>query len=252
MEQTLLTDQDNALVYADDGAGRRDWFRAFAERVNADLQTAGFPACPGGYMARSWHGPLSDWAERFRGWIDVPNPKALLVASIFFDFRRIGGTLDLAPLDAILAGARHHTPFLRLMAGSSMEYHPPPQLLLRLRGESSTVDLKAHGVSPIVFLARCFALEAGTRARSTVERLEAAARAGLVDEQDAARVGEALRFVLGLRLRRQLDARARGAALTSKVALSDLSAIERTRLKEAFRAVETWHEHARHHYQVGA
>jgi CBS domain-containing protein len=250
MEQTLLTDQDNALVFADGGVERRDWYRSLAERVNADLEAAGFPPCPGGYMARGWHGPLSDWAERFRGWIDVPNPKALLVASIFFDFRKVGGALDLEPLEAILADARHQTPFLRLMATSAIEFHPPPQLLLRLRGESSSVDLKAHGVSPVVFLARCFGLEVGTRARSTVERLQAAARAGLVEEDDAASVSEALRFVLGLRLRLQLDRRAKGAPLGAKVALSDLTAIERTRLKEAFRAIETWHDHARHHYQV--
>jgi CBS domain-containing protein len=250
MEQTLLTDQDNALVYADSGEPRSDWFRALAERVNDGLVRAGFPSCPGGYMARNWHGTLSDWTGRFQGWIDVPNPKALLVASIFFDFRRVGGTLDLEPLEAILAGAQEKATFLRLFASSSMEYHPPPAFLLRLRGESSTVDLKAHGISPIVFLARCFGLEAGTRARATVERLGAAVRAGHLDEEQCARVIEAFRFALGLRLRLQLESLTRGAPPATKVALSELSAIERTRLKEAFRAVEIWHEHARHHFQT--
>jgi CBS domain-containing protein len=270
MEQTLLTDQDNALVYADEGEPSRAWFQALGERVNADLERAGFPSCPGGYMARSWNGPLHEWSERFRGWIDVPNPKALLVASIFFDFRRVGGTLDLEPLEELLAGAREKGPFLRLLAASSMEYHPPPGFLLRLRGESSTIDVKAHGVSPIVFLARCYGLEAGTRARSTLERLEAAVAAGLVEEEQRAGVVDAFRFVLALRLRMQLarqgtpdaergsaagtdpEAGARGAAVTTKIPLSDLSAIERTRLKEAFRAVEAWHDHARQHFHTAS
>ncbi|HYG66790.1 MAG TPA: DUF294 nucleotidyltransferase-like domain-containing protein, partial [Anaeromyxobacteraceae bacterium] len=238
MEQTLLTDQDNALVFADEGAAARAWYERFAERVNADLVAAGFPECPGGYMARRWNGPLSEWADRFRGWIDVPNPGPLLSASIFFDFRKVGGTLDLSPLEAIVAGAGRKTSFLRHFARAAMEYHPPPSFLLRLRGEASVVDLKAHGVSPIVFLARPFALEAGSTARSTVERLDAAARAGLFDEDERARVVEAFRFVLGLRLRLQLDALSRGAPTTSKVALADLTAIERTRVKEAFRAIE--------------
>jgi CBS domain-containing protein len=250
MEQTLLTDQDNALVYADEGQGHGDWFRSLGERVNDDLVRAGFPPCPGGYMARSWHGTLSEWAARFQGWIDVPNPKALLVASIFFDFRKVGGALDLEPLEQILARAREKATFLRLFASSSMEYHPPPALLLRLRGESSTVDLKAHGVSPVVFLARCFGLAAGTRARATVERLGAAVRAGRLDAEQCASVVEAFRFVLGLRLRLQLESLRAGAPPATKVALSELSAIERTRLKEAFRTVETWHEHARHEFQT--
>ncbi len=250
MEQTLLTDQDNALVYADAGAGRREWFRQLAERVNADLVAAGFPECPGGYMARSWHGPRSEWAERFRGWINVPTPKALLAASIFFDFRRAGGALEVAPLDDILVAARHETPFLRLFASASMEYHPPRSGLLRVRGDSSMVDLKAHGLSPVVFLARCFGLEAGTRARGTLERLEAAARAGLVSEEERAMVSDAFRFVLGLRLRRELEAWSRGAPVTSKLSMSELTAIERTRLKEAFRDIERWHDAAHHHYHV--
>jgi CBS domain-containing protein len=250
MEQTLLTDQDNAIVFHDDGAPRREWFQALAERANADLQSAGFPECPGGYMARHWNAPFSDWIERFRGWIEVPHARALLAASIFFDFRRVHGALDLEPLESPLAGARRKTTFLRLLASASMEHHPPPSFLLRLRGESSVVDLKAHGISPIVFLARCFGLEAGTRARSTVERLEAAARAGLVSEEERATLVEAFRFVLGLWLRRQVDALSRRAPTSTKLALSELSAVERTRLKEAFRAVASWHERAKQHYQT--
>jgi CBS domain-containing protein len=250
MEQTLLTDQDNAIVFDDAGAPRRAWFQALGDRANADLEAAGFPQCPGGYMARHWNAPLSEWVERFRGWTEVPNPEALLVASIFFDFRAVAGALGLERLEATLAAARGKTTFLRLLASASMEHHPPPSFLMRLRGESSVVDLKAHGVSPVVFLARCFGLEAGTRARSTVERLQAAARAGLIAEEQHTTVVEAFRFVLGLRLRRQLEALSRRGPVSSRLALSELTAVERTRLKEAFRAIESWQEHAKQHYQT--
>ena len=97
MEQTLLTDQDNALVYADEGGPHREWFEKLAARVNDDLVTAGFPPCPGGYMARNWLGTISEWTERFRTWIDEPRPQALLESAIFFDFRGVAGHLDLAP-----------------------------------------------------------------------------------------------------------------------------------------------------------
>ena len=49
-------------------------------------------------------GPLSEWKQRFTGWTDVPTPKALLEASIFFDFRRVHGELDLGPLEEVLGG----------------------------------------------------------------------------------------------------------------------------------------------------
>ncbi len=103
MEQTLLTDQDNALVWEAQGDAERAWFVAFADRVNADLEAAGFPRCPGGYMARSWNGTLEEWRRRFEDWIDAPSPDALLHGAIFFDFRRVAGTLALEPLEATLA-----------------------------------------------------------------------------------------------------------------------------------------------------
>jgi CBS domain-containing protein len=250
MEQTLLTDQDNALVYADEGEPARAWFQAFAERVNDDLEAAGFPRCAGGYMARRWSGPVSEWTRRFAGWIDSPQPQALLEASIFFDYRRVEGDLDLAPLDRVVAESPRKPAFLRFLARSAMVFKPPPQLLLRLRGESSEVDLKLHGISPIVFLARCYALEAGTTARNTLERIEAAGRAGLVDAETAETVGEAYRFLLGLRLRLQLQAIASGGQPTNRVALSALSAVERSRVKDAFRAVRAWQDRAAFHYKI--
>jgi CBS domain-containing protein len=250
MEQTLLTDQDNALVYADGGEAHREWFQAFAERINADLEAAGFPRCAGGYMARNWHGTLGEWGRRFASWLDSPQPHALLAAAIFFDYRRVAGDLALDALDALLAGAPGKVAFLRFFAKSAMEFRPPQLLLLRLRGTSSEVDLKLNGISPIVFLARAYGLEAGTAARNTVERLEAAVRAGLVDAESRERVVDAYRFLLGLRLRLQLRALAAGGQATNRVALSELSAVERSRLKEAFRAIKAFQERGAFHYRT--
>jgi CBS domain-containing protein len=243
-EQILLTDQDNALVYADAGASRREWYQALAERVGADLEAAGFPPCPGGRMARRWSGPLARWDEQIRDSI-ANRPGA---AGIFFDLRKVSGSLDLSPLSARLERDGKDPMFVRRLAEGALEFTPPPMMLLRLRGSSSTVDLKAHGISPIVFLARCYAIEAGTRARNTLERLEAAARAGLLDEASCGAVTEAFRFLLGLRLRLQLAAVSERRAPSSKVALSALGAVERTRLKDGFRAIKHWQEASAHRW----
>jgi CBS domain-containing protein len=250
MEQTLLTDQDNALVYADEGEAGRDWYRRFAERVNEDLETAGFPSCDGGYMARRWHGPISEWTQRFEGWLDSPQPAALLEASIFFDYRRVAGELSLEPLDAVVALAPKKAAFLRFLARAAMDFRPPPLLILRLRGASSEVDLKLHGISPIVFLARCYALEAGIQARNTLDRLAVSAGAGILDPETGENVAEAYRFLLALRLRLQLAMVAEGRTTTNRIALSQLSAIERSRLKESFRAIRGWQELAAYHYKT--
>ncbi len=244
MEQTLLTDQDNALAFDDAGAAHAEWYAALAELVNGDLEAAGFPPCRGNHMARRWRGPLSEWTARFQRCVEGPRPHD---AALFFDFRRVGGALGLEPLEAVLAHAGRSPLFLRFLAREAMEFSPPGTLLLR---RASTVDLKKHGISPVVFLARCYGLEVGAPARGTVGRLEAAARARLMGDEAYAGVSEAYRFLLGLRLRNQLRALDAGRPPVDEVALADLSALERSRLKEAFRAVKRWQEKAAYHYQT--
>ena len=242
-EQTFPTDQDNALVYADGGPA--GWFQGLAERVNADLEAAGFPPCPEGRMARSWNGPLAGWVREIDQCID----ERPLRAGILLDLRHVGGTLDIAALDAALSRAPRRRLFVRTLAKQALALEPPMDLLLRLRRGSSRVDVKRQGTLPIVLLARCFALDAGSRARGTLERLDDAMRAGLLSERTHAAVTEAFRFLLGLRLGVQLRAIAAGTAAADHVLLSELAGIERSRLKDAFRAIRRWQKSASRRYE---
>ncbi len=247
MEQTLLTDQDNALVHGGT-LGDDAYFAALAELANTDLEAAGYPRCAGGYMARNHHGPLGMWEQRFEGWLEDPKPDALLNAAIFFDFRRVHGTLDLGSLEEIVSRMQNERVFLACMAKAALQFRPPPTLLMRVRGDE--IDLKLQAISPIVFLARPYALEVGSHARNTLERLDAAVAGGLISADTRATLREAYRFLLGLRLREQLRMVAEGKPPVNKVAIGALSSIERSRLKDSLRAVRSWQETASYHYRT--
>jgi CBS domain-containing protein len=100
-EQTLVTDQDNGIVFADgpDRDARRHALLPFAECVNHALDRSGYPLCRGEVMAANarWCLSHAEWQEQFAGWIDRPEPQALLNAAIFFDFRAIYGERRLSP-----------------------------------------------------------------------------------------------------------------------------------------------------------
>ncbi len=247
MEQTLVTDQDNGLVYADDGADARGWFAALAERANADLEAAGFPACRGDHVARHAHGSVSEWTARIGRAVDTPDAHD---AALLLDFRAVAGGLDVSPLEAAAARVRGDVRFLRALAAEAIRFAPPPSLALRLRGAASRVDLKWQGVSPIVFLARCYAAEIGAKERSTLARLESAVRAGLMDPDLFTAVSGAFRFLIGLRLRVQLRRARAGGPPSNEVSLRELDAVERARLKDAFRVVRGWQDKAAYHWQV--
>jgi len=160
------------------------------------------------------------------------------------------GDLDLAPLEQVLQRAGKTRVFLACLAKSALGFSPPASLMLRLKGGSSEVDLKRNGITPIVYLARCYGLEVGSGARNTLERLDATVRAGLLDDGVRTLVAGAYRFLLGLRLRLQLTLAAAGQPSRNTVALSELSAIERSRLKDSFRAISNWQEGAAYHYRT--
>jgi CBS domain-containing protein len=245
-EQVLLTDQDNALVFADEAAPARAWYEALARRVNEDLARAGFPRCPYGHEASAELGTRAEWTRRLAEAVEGPRPQA---AAFLLDLRRAAGALDLAPLEAERARGGRSATFLRFLARAALDLEVAEVGGLRLRGEAE-VDLKAGAIQPVVFLARCYGLEVGSPERSTLGRLEAARQVGLMGEEAHAGVTEAYRFLLGLRLRRQLRDLAERRPPSSVVAWSELSAIERSRLKESLRAIRRWREKAGYHYRT--
>ncbi len=236
-EQLLLTDQDNALIYesSQDGAARAEaYFAELTRRVVDGLIAAGFPPCPGGYMATNWRKPLDEWLAIFDGWIRTPTPQALMEAAIFFDFRPVHGELSLEPLEALITDAKKHAIFLGHLVRAAQEFHPPLGFFNRIRTDDGLVDLKQGGIAPIVGLARACSLAAGSRERSTLERLTAAAAGGTMSREGADNLAEMFQFLLALRLRQQLADVRTGRPPSNQVRFQALSAIERRHLKEAF------------------
>jgi CBS domain-containing protein len=253
-EPTLRTDQDPALVLADDpptGAG--EWFAALAEHLVATLERCGLPHCPGGVMATNpaRRVPRRAWQQQFSSWIEEPEEEALLAAAICFDFRQLHGDLDaevaLRPVIRRAAGNRR---FLGRLARAALRRRPPLGFLHQLRGDRhGRVDLKAHGTAPIVDLARLVALEAGSAELATVARLRAATERRTVGKTTAD-LAAAFEYLQEVRLRHQAGRLQAGAAPDDVVALADLGALERRWLKDAFHLLHTCQEGVRIAFQT--
>ncbi len=237
MEQVLLSDQDNALVYQDDTPQTAEYFEALAGMVVDGLLHAGFPRCPGGYMAVNWCRPMSAFQRTFYQWIHRPEPKAMVEASVFLDFRAAHGSLSVTPLSDVLLAARRAPNFLSSLARSAGSFTPPLGIFGQVRTKERHVDLKIGGLAAVVIMARIFALEAGSSARPTLERLEDAAQAGVLSVDGAAGLADAFRLLVKLRLREQLRRVAAGQVPDNRVCFDDLTGVERRRLRDAFRTV---------------
>ena len=251
LEQTLATDQDNAIIFRSGGqAGARDALRArllaFAREVNADLDACGFPLCRGGIMASNpeWCMDEAEWRERFASWIRNPLPQAVLNATIFFDLRGLWGEAALADgLRQWLAlEVKDNQRFLRAMAAGALESRPPLGLIADFvtsdgDGAPHSIDLKAQGTRAFVDAARILALAAGVAETNTAKRLRLAGAALRMPEAETDAMVEALHYILSLRLRRQgeLAGGAGVAGSPNRIDPDSLNELERRVLKESFR-----------------
>jgi CBS domain-containing protein len=232
-EQTIATDQDNAIIFeaADDTAQAR--LLPFARAINATLDACGFPLCKGEVMAGNPQNCLSveQWRTRFAGWLRSPTPQALLDASIFFDLRPLAGDIELAAnlRTWITRAIPGHEAFLHLMAKNALAIGPPIGFFGNLESSAGGINLKTQGTRVFVDAARVFALATGTASTHTATRLREAGRAIGAPGDEVESSVAAFFYLLLLRLRRQQSA----TAEPNRIDPAALNSLERRVLKES-------------------
>jgi len=244
MEQTLATDQDNALIYRNATEAERTALLAFAQRVNQRLADCGFPLCTGGIMASNpkWCLSVEEWRATFANWIHRSDAPALLHASIFFDFRPLYGVHGLSDeLRVWLNGSiKDNRLFLKRMTENALANRPPLGLVRDFvvssdGAQAHTLDLKINGITPFVDVARIFALYAGVGETGTAARLRAAARTWKMAADEVEAWVAAFHFIQLLRVRHQHAQQTRGEIVGNRIDPEQLNALDRRILKEAFR-----------------
>lgn len=248
-EQTLKTDQDNALIFTVPEGMTADQVRArllpLATRINAALDQCGFPLCKGEVMASNpkWCLSLGEWKQVFDKWVDQGTQEALLHASIFFDFRALYGAQHLADdlRQWVAKLARSNVRFLHQMAANALRNRPPLGVVRDfVLGKENTLDLKLNGITPFVDAARIFSLATGGTQTSTVQRLRQSAPALYIPAGEVEGWIDAFLFIQMLRLRHHYEANAHqpdaeAHLLDNRIDPAQLNELDRRILKEAFR-----------------
>ena len=246
-EQTLASDQDNAIVFLDT-AGDPDVMRKalhpVAQRINHTLDACGFALCRGGIMASNprWCLSETEWRQTFRHWINEGDPHAVLNATIFFDFRPLSGEPALAEeLRAWLTQeVVDNRRFLRLMAQNALQNRPPLGVVrdFTLTADSAhpgTIDLKVNGATLYIDAARVCALASGGKQTNTARRLEQWATVRHIAAAHVDAWVGGFHFLQLVRLRHQQQQVARGEAPDNFINPAQLNDLDRRILKESMR-----------------
>ncbi|MGM9426629.1 putative nucleotidyltransferase substrate binding domain-containing protein [Hydrogenophaga sp. MI9] len=261
-EQTARSDQDNCMVIDDayDEATHGAYFKALATFVCDGLNACGYVYCPGEMMAMTdqWRQPRRRWIEYFTEWTSQPDPTALMLTCVFFDMRAIHGNSELlsAVRRHVLQRTRGNTIFLAHLVGNALLREPPLGMFkgiatVRSGEHKGTVDLKHHGVVPVVDMARVYALAGGDEDVNTQDRLRAANANGALNEKNARDLQDALEFLAFLRLQHQTRQMNAGLVPDNHLRPEELSNFEQTQLKDAFVVVQSMQKALGHRYQAG-
>ena len=252
-EQTLRTDQDNALVFADNSPEGeeevRSYFLNLSERVISGLERCGFPRCKGGVMATNpkWCQPLHVWKGYFRHWIvDVDYPaEEVLATFVFFDCRPLYGQYELVTQTAghISELLNEGNSFAREMAKTAILHKTPLGFFKRLVVEKSgehknKLNLKLNGLTPLVDAIRTLALDQRVFETNTLDRISALVEKESLSPADADDLRDAFNVIMLTRVRHHVNILRQGGVPDNYVNPDELSIIQRTMLKEAFKTID--------------
>ncbi|MCX6077922.1 MAG: DUF294 nucleotidyltransferase-like domain-containing protein [Chloroflexi bacterium] len=246
-EQTLLTDQDNGIIFAPnanvDPELIIDYFLRLGTQVCDGLNLSGYPFCRGQVMASNprWCRSLPDWLSGFDEWVQKSQAQEMIDLSIFFDFRTVYGDAELThELRRHIHTALLDEPaFFHLFAQNALMFKPPFRLLgnIYLSGgateHAGEINLK-DAMLPMVTFARLYALRHQINQTHTLERIEALTERNVILSSSRDEITASYDFLMQLRLQNQLLALQAGRSPHNIIQPGKLGYIQQELLKQAF------------------
>jgi len=241
-EQTLATDQDNAIIYAD-GVEAQAYFLQLGEKVCGWLDQVGYRRCKGETMASNpkWCQPLSRWRQYFTDCVTAANPQDLLDVNIFFDFRcaygEPGHIIQLRQhLQQLLEPGQ--AVFFFHLAQSTLQFKAPlgffGNIQLESGGEHPAAFNIKSAIIPLVNFVRMYALRHHLAETNTLERLARLRDQGVLVPSSHDELVQAYTALMQLRLTHQGAQVSRGEAPDNYINLAELTQLERSLLKKVF------------------
>ncbi|WP_417440792.1 DUF294 nucleotidyltransferase-like domain-containing protein [Idiomarina sp.] len=261
-EQSIVTDQDNAMVLHDDFDPKQHdaYFKELAGFVADGLNACGYTYCTGGIMATTdaWRQPLKVWKNYFTDWIENPSPEKLLHSSIFFDLDGVWGQQKFADeLNSLIRKkAKGNKRFLGSMARNALNRTPPlgffKDFVMEKDGKHrDSINTKRRGTGPVADLIRVHALAIGSSQRNSFTRLEDIIDSQILPQGRGPDLRDALELISMVRIRHQALAISAGEVPDNNVAPEDLSHFERKNLKDAFQILSNAQKYLRYRYSGG-
>ncbi len=241
-EQTLFTDQDNAIIFEDVPKEKeetvRKYFKGLGEMVCDDLNSVGYDYCKGGIMAKNekWCQPIISWERNFTKWVTTADPQDLLESKIFFDFRFVFGD------DELSGRLRNHVNKLTKNCNTFFVYLSENVLRAEIPSNAyklkDTIDLKIL-LLPIVDFARLYSLKNNFISTNTIKRLDQLFEKGKLTETNFKNILFSFNSLMRLRLLHQIECSTANSPIDNNIKPQTLSDFDVLIIKRYFEQLES-------------
>ena len=248
-EQTLVTDQDNAIIFEDIGEDEKQsvhgYFNEFSTTVCTWLDQVGYDFCNGNVMAMNpqWCQPLSQWKQYFTRWITESSPEDLMEVSIFFDFRCLYGDNRFVDelREHISSRTENKAAFLYQLAQNTLLFKVPLDFFGKIAVESggdhpNTFNIK-HVMAQIVGFARIYAVNYSIESTNTLKRIDILFEKNVLNKVTHEELVESYNYLMQLRFRHQVSMIDRGEPPDNHVNINELSHMEKELFEKIFSQV---------------
>jgi CBS domain-containing protein len=255
-ENLLFPDQDFCVITEDYDESRRQEIDTYFEKVSQEFSTAlndvGFDFCPGNVMGQNpdWRKPLSQWKRFIWEVFNREGPYTIRYMTLICDSALLYGNEMLFSqyVDHAFDGLSKNNNVLRQMHDEEAGRHKVPLGIFHTfvtekdKEHKKEIDMKKSGLIFLIESARILALKHGIRETSTLARLKALVRKGVIHSDDSEYFENAYRVILHHTLMAQTDNYLHKGKADYYLNPYELSERSQEMLKQAFKAISRLQE----------
>lgn len=240
-EQTLLSDQDNLIIYDDtdyqEPEKLQKYFLELGIKISNDLNSLGYAHCKGGNSVQNskWCQPLKVWKRYFTNWITDANPKDILDSKIFFDLRHVFGNINLTNelTNHIFHLTKSSNNFFIYLA----EEIENQEISINVNKLKTPFDIKLL-LLPLVDLSRVLSLKYNLRVSNTLGRLKELNKIGKLNSSTYSNLKIFYNHLMQLRLLHQLNNKKNKTTVDNILVPIELSELNIVLIKKYLEQIE--------------
>jgi CBS domain-containing protein len=259
-EQVLKTDQDNALIIADDCEISQEELMAFTHDYTEHLVDFGFPRCEGNIMVSNpyWCRRHKEFKNLIFSWITNKTGDDFMNLAIFYDAVTASGDKELLQSlkEYIFKIGATSQSFFMHFAKIITTFHVPLGFFDGFvfdsdnKEHSHEIDIKKGGIFILVQSIRSLSLEHKILKTNTIRRIKELNKLAVLEDEFTQELIEAFNFLCTIKLKSNLSKLDAGIKIDNYINPDDLNTMEKDLLKDSFKIVNKLKKKLEYYYKL--